>query len=125
MRTYRFRQLGPAGVPYTYKHITTLERRKEFPQRFRLGENSVAWVADEVDAWVEARVRGRDQNAITSIGNPSCERFTGDDLARLIEGEARRRSVSVEQLIRKIVVETHRDDRDPTRRPAALSTAPT
>jgi prophage regulatory protein len=59
MRVYRFRELKLHGVPFTRKHITTLEKNSKFPAHFDLGENTVAWVADEVDAWVEARVRGR------------------------------------------------------------------
>lgn len=32
----------------------------EFPRSVRIGSNSVAWVADEVSAWVEARIAARD-----------------------------------------------------------------
>ena len=59
MRLYRYRDLKSAGVPYTRKHLIDLEKREQFPARVRLGENSIAWVADEVDAWVEARIRAR------------------------------------------------------------------
>jgi prophage regulatory protein len=58
-RVYRFRDLSSAGVPYTRKHITALEKRGEFPMHFQLGANSVAWVAEEVDQWVEERIRRR------------------------------------------------------------------
>jgi prophage regulatory protein len=59
MRIYRFRDLRPAGVHFVRKHIRDLELRGEFPQRFKLGEKSVAWVAEEVDAWVDAKIRAR------------------------------------------------------------------
>jgi predicted DNA-binding transcriptional regulator AlpA len=59
MRVYRFADLKPAGVPFTRKHVTTLEKRDEFPPHFQLGPNSVAWVGDEVDAWVEGKIRAR------------------------------------------------------------------
>jgi hypothetical protein len=59
MRTYGFRDLKPAGVPFTRKHITTLEKRAEFPMHFNVGVNSVLWVAYEVDAWVERKIRAR------------------------------------------------------------------
>lgn len=59
MRLYRFRDLRTAGVPFTRKHITTLEKRGEFPQHVDLTEFSVAWVAAEVDEWVEKRIRAR------------------------------------------------------------------
>jgi prophage regulatory protein len=58
-RLYRFRDLKPAGVPYTRKHVIHLEKHGLFPQRVNLTENTVAWVAEEVDAWVEERIRAR------------------------------------------------------------------
>jgi prophage regulatory protein len=61
MRVYRFPDLRCAGVGFCRKHIRTLERRGEFPRHFNLGESTVAWVADEVDAWVDERVRDRRQ----------------------------------------------------------------
>jgi len=47
-RVYRFRDLKGAGVSYTRKHITDLEKRGEFPMHFQLGPNSIGWVAEEV-----------------------------------------------------------------------------
>ena len=32
-----------------------MERTGKFPQRRQLGANSVAWVASEVEAWLESR----------------------------------------------------------------------
>ncbi len=32
-----------------------------FPKRFKIGGNSVAWSADEVDAWLEAQMQARQQ----------------------------------------------------------------
>jgi predicted DNA-binding transcriptional regulator AlpA len=58
-RIYRFRELKPAGVPFTRKHIVTLMKRGQFPQQFNLTDFSVAWVADEVDAWVGSKIRAR------------------------------------------------------------------
>jgi predicted DNA-binding transcriptional regulator AlpA len=60
MRLYRFRALKGAGVPFTRKHVTHLEQHGKFPRHFKIGENSVSWVAEEVDRWVEDRIRGRD-----------------------------------------------------------------
>ena len=59
MRAYRFCELKSAGVPFTRKHVAHLEKTGEFPMHFNIGENSIAWVADEVDLWVEERVRRR------------------------------------------------------------------
>jgi prophage regulatory protein len=58
-RLYRHRDLKARGISFTPKHIRTLERAGRFPRRIDLGEHSVAWVAEEVDAWVEQKVRAR------------------------------------------------------------------
>jgi prophage regulatory protein len=34
-----------------------LERAGKFPKRVKLGENSVGWRLDEVEAWLESRPR--------------------------------------------------------------------
>ncbi len=36
--------------------IWRLERSNEFPRRRQLGKNSVAWVEDEIEKWMESRV---------------------------------------------------------------------
>lgn len=59
MRVYRYRELKPAGVPFTRKHISHLEKAGQFPSHFNLTPFSVAWVADEVDQWVDEKVRSR------------------------------------------------------------------
>jgi predicted DNA-binding transcriptional regulator AlpA len=74
MRLYRFRDLKTAGVPFTRKHVSHLEKLGEFPRHFRIGENSVSWVAEEVDGWVEDRVRGRDPGA---AGKPAASSRDG------------------------------------------------
>ena len=48
------------GVPYSFQHIARLEQAGEFPKRVPLGLCRVAWVADEVQAWVDERVHRRD-----------------------------------------------------------------
>jgi hypothetical protein len=62
-RVYVFNDLRGAGVPYTRKHVRTLELRGEFPQHFDIGPNSVGWVAAEVDGWVESKIRSRGTRA--------------------------------------------------------------
>lgn len=34
---------------------------RKFPRPVRLGENSVGWVAAEVEAWIKARITDRDE----------------------------------------------------------------
>lgn len=44
--------LKARGIPFTNKHLIELERTDRFPRRVRLGANTVAWIADEVDAFI-------------------------------------------------------------------------
>jgi prophage regulatory protein len=60
-RVYRFPDLKAAGVPYSRRHVERLMGAGQFPQHFDLGPNSVGWVAAEVDAWIEAKIRARTQ----------------------------------------------------------------
>jgi prophage regulatory protein len=48
------------GVPYSFAHIARLEVAGLFPKRVRLGACRVAWVADEVQVWIDERVALRD-----------------------------------------------------------------
>ena len=50
-------------------HIGRLEKRGAFPQRIRLGPQSVGWVEDEVDAWIEKKKRERDSQAWSPTSN--------------------------------------------------------
>jgi prophage regulatory protein len=38
--------------------IWRLERQGNFPQRVHLGERSMGWLEEEVDAWLNSRPRG-------------------------------------------------------------------
>jgi prophage regulatory protein len=48
------------GVPYSFQHIARLELAGHFPKRIQLGQCRVAWIANEVQAWVDERVANRD-----------------------------------------------------------------
>jgi prophage regulatory protein len=48
------------GVPYSFAHIARLESAGQFPKRVRLGACRVAWIAEEVQAWIDERVATRD-----------------------------------------------------------------
>jgi prophage regulatory protein len=47
------------GVPYCPAHIARLEAAGLFPLRVQLGACRVAWVAEEVQAWIEERIAQR------------------------------------------------------------------
>jgi prophage regulatory protein len=48
------------GVPYSFAHIARLETAGEFPKRVKLGACRVAWLAEEVQDWIDERVANRD-----------------------------------------------------------------
>jgi prophage regulatory protein len=48
------------GVPYSFAHIARLEATGQFPKRIKLGACRVAWLAEEVQSWIDERVANRD-----------------------------------------------------------------
>ena len=47
------------GFPYCPAHIARLDAAGKFPKRVKLGASRVAWVAEEVEAWIEGRIGNR------------------------------------------------------------------
>ena len=47
------------GIPYSFQHIARLEVAGRFPQRIQLGQCRVAWLSEEVEAWIGERVSQR------------------------------------------------------------------
>jgi prophage regulatory protein len=73
-RIYRFPDLRVAGVPFHRVHVDRLEKRGQFPKRFKLGANSVAWDADEVDQWFQDRKASRTP---AKVSEPTVSPSTG------------------------------------------------
>ena len=48
----RFRELQKK-IPLSRSTIWRWEREGKFPRRQVLGKNSVAWLSDEIEAWIE------------------------------------------------------------------------
>jgi prophage regulatory protein len=48
------------GVPYSFAHIAWLEAAGAFPKRVKLGACRVAWLSEEVQAWIDERIAARD-----------------------------------------------------------------
>ena len=48
------------GIPYSFQHISRLEAAGKFPKRIPLGAHRVAWLQEEVLAWIAERVALRD-----------------------------------------------------------------
>jgi prophage regulatory protein len=57
MRLIGLKQLQ-ARVPKSRTWFWREERAGRFPRRRQIGANSVAWVAEEVDAWINSRPQG-------------------------------------------------------------------
>jgi prophage regulatory protein len=51
------------GIPYCFAHIARLEAAGQFPKRVQLGACRVAWVAEEVEDWIEERIAHRAQTS--------------------------------------------------------------
>ena len=46
-------------IPYSQNHLRRLEAKGSFPKRIRIGANRIAWVREEIDSWIEARLNAR------------------------------------------------------------------
>lgn len=51
-------------VKYSPQHIARLEKAGHFPKRIRLGQNRVAWMLTEVEAWIDDRLAKRDSRNV-------------------------------------------------------------
>lgn len=46
-------------IGYSKQHLRRMEAIGQFPRRFRLGANRVAWLRAEVEQWLSDRVEAR------------------------------------------------------------------
>jgi len=61
MLLLRFPQLkAEKNVPFTRQHIRRLQKAGSFPRPVPLGENTTAYLEDEIDEWLTSRVAKRD-----------------------------------------------------------------
>lgn len=64
MRVLQFPKLkADKGIPYSRMHVDRLEKAGQFPRRIKLGANSVAWIEEEVDAWLAEKAAERETAA--------------------------------------------------------------
>lgn len=68
-KTIRRQQLREI-VPLADSTIYDMEQRGEFPQRFYLTSRCVVWDLAEVEAWLDARRRASQANAIERAPSP-------------------------------------------------------
>ena len=51
-------------IPYSQNQLRRLEAQGTFPKRVRIGANRVAWVRQEIDDWIEARLNARNGGGV-------------------------------------------------------------
>lgn len=52
--------LEARGITYSNPYLIALEKKGRFPKRVRLTDYRVAWVEEEVTAWIESRIAARE-----------------------------------------------------------------
>jgi prophage regulatory protein len=52
--------LPAKGITFTARYRRRLIEAGKFPKPFRLGERRLAWIEEEIDQWIAARVAARD-----------------------------------------------------------------
>jgi prophage regulatory protein len=62
-RLLDYQALRERGLPWSRVHLARLEAAGKFPQHINVGENSIAWLESEVDAFIEAKAAERDAKA--------------------------------------------------------------
>jgi prophage regulatory protein len=75
-RLLSFEDLQARGIRYTRVHLARLECAGQFPQRIRLGGgngNFVAWLEDEIDAYVDGLAAARTKRAAPKTTTDNAE----------------------------------------------------
>jgi predicted DNA-binding transcriptional regulator AlpA len=55
--------LSAKGIPYSRASIYRKIRNGTFPRPIKLGENKIAWLDHEIDAWIAALATARNSEA--------------------------------------------------------------
>jgi prophage regulatory protein len=66
MRLIAFGQLKSKGVPYSRDHVRRLCKADLFPRPVPLSNRRIAFVEEEVDAWIAAKLKARDARTAES-----------------------------------------------------------
>jgi predicted DNA-binding transcriptional regulator AlpA len=59
MRLLQYSDLKARGIRWSKVWIHKLEQRGGFPQRVTLGQSTVCWIEEEIDAWMQAQAGKR------------------------------------------------------------------
>jgi prophage regulatory protein len=72
MRVLSYGELRPfKGIRFSRQWIVKLVAAGKFPKPISLGEQSVGFIESEIDAWIDARIRERDQKRAAVRPAPS------------------------------------------------------
>jgi prophage regulatory protein len=69
MRVLSYGDLKAKGIRFSRQWITKLITAGKFPQSISLGEQSVGFIESEIDAWINDRIRERDQKRAAAGGS--------------------------------------------------------
>ena len=58
-----YEDLSAKGIPYSRASIYRKIKGKTFPAPVKLGENKIAWLSTEIDAWIDAIAAARNSEA--------------------------------------------------------------
>jgi predicted DNA-binding transcriptional regulator AlpA len=62
MRVIPRNRLSEKGIPFSDEWIRQLVAAGKFPRPIKIGSNRVAFVEEEIDAWLRARAAERDSH---------------------------------------------------------------
>ena len=75
-RLLDYQALRERGIPWSRVHVGPLEATGKFPLHIDVGENSIAWFADEIDDFLEAKAAARSQRKAQAGEQPLSQRRT-------------------------------------------------
>jgi prophage regulatory protein len=58
-RLLTFKELKALGLSFSREHLWRLEAAGKFPRRIYLSSQKIAWFADEIADWLQARANER------------------------------------------------------------------
>ncbi len=57
------------GINWSRVHVSRLEKAGKFPKHVNLAPQSIGWIEEEIDAWIEARAAERSEKPAQTAGN--------------------------------------------------------
>ena len=64
MRLLTFPQVQAKGVPWCRDHLRRKAKAGEFPATVSLSDSRIAWIEEEIDAWIAERAAQRETKAV-------------------------------------------------------------